>query len=67
MTASPQQKQDTAAFIHLCGARPRHRFRATQFQLVADERCGDHLVAAYVARVNAMKRQFLRLAGDGGN
>ena len=35
--------------------------------MMADERCGDHLVAAYVARVNAMKRQFQRLAADGGN
>jgi hypothetical protein len=31
------------------------------------ERYGDHLVAAYVAHVNAMKRQFLRLAADGAN
>ena len=43
--------------------RPGHRFRAPQFQMAADERCGDHSVAAYVARVNAMKRQFLRLTG----
>ena len=35
--------------------------------MIADERCGDHLVAAYIARVNAMKRQFLRLAADGRN
>jgi hypothetical protein len=31
--------------------------------MIAGERCGDHLVAAYVAKVNAMKRQFLSLAG----
>jgi hypothetical protein len=30
-----------------------------------EERCGDHSVAAYVARVNALKRQFQRLANDG--
>jgi hypothetical protein len=35
--------------------------------MLTEERCGDHLVAAYVSRVNAMKRQFLRLAADGGN
>jgi hypothetical protein len=35
--------------------------------MMPNERCGDHLVAAYVARVNAMKRQFQRLASDGGN
>jgi hypothetical protein len=35
--------------------------------MIAGERCGDHLVAAYVSRVNAMKREFARLATDGGN
>ena len=35
--------------------------------MIGGERYGDHLVAAYVSRVNAMKRQFLRLAADGGN
>lgn len=63
--ASPQQKQDLAAFIHLCGAGPATAYARRKFQMVADERCGDHLVASYVAKVNAMKRQFLRLgAGD---
>jgi hypothetical protein len=65
--ASPQQKQDLAAFIHLCGGGPATAFARRRFQMLAGERCGDHLVAAYVARVNAMKRQFLRLAADGGN
>ncbi len=32
------------------------------FQMMAGERCGDHLVAAYLAKVKAMKRQFMRLA-----
>jgi hypothetical protein len=67
VTANPQQKQDTAALIHLCGPGPATAFARRNFQMVAGERCGEHLVAAYVARVNAMKRQFLRLAGDGGN
>jgi hypothetical protein len=67
VTPSPQQKQDLAAFIHLCGAGPATAFARRKFQMVAGERCGDHLVAAYLARVNAMKRQFLRLAADGRN
>jgi Transglycosylase SLT domain len=62
-----QQKQDLAAFIHLCGAGPAGAFARRGFQMSAGERCGDHLVAAYVAKVNAMKRQFQRLAADGGN
>jgi hypothetical protein len=61
---SPQQKQDLAAFVHLCGGGPATAFARRKFQMVADERCGDHIVASYVARVNAMKRQFARLAAD---
>lgn len=62
---SREQKQDLAAFIHLCGAGPATAFARRKFQMMPGERCGDHLVAGYVARVNAMKRQFLRLAaGD---
>jgi hypothetical protein len=60
--ASPQQKQDLAAIIHLCGASPARAFAHRGFQLSPDERCGDHSAAAYLAQVNAMKRQFERLA-----
>ncbi len=63
--ASASEKQDLAAFIHLCGAGPATAFARRHFQMMASERCGDHLVSAYVAHVNAMKRQFLRLAADG--
>jgi hypothetical protein len=31
------------------------------------KRCGDHLVAEYLAKINAMKRQFLHLAANGRN
>jgi hypothetical protein len=65
--ASPRQKQDLAAFIHLCGAGPATAFARRKFQMMDGERCGDHGVAAYLAHVKAMKRQFLRLAADGGN
>jgi hypothetical protein len=65
--ASASEKQDLAAFIHLCGGGPATRFAHRHFQMIPGERCGDHLVAAYVARVNAMKRQFLRLAADDAN
>jgi hypothetical protein len=65
--ASPQQKQDLAAFIHLCGSGPASAFVHRGFQVMAGERCGDHLVATYLAKVRAMKRQFLRLAANGRN
>lgn len=62
---SARGRQDLAAFIHLCGAGPATAFARRKFQMLPGERCGDHLVASYVARFNAMKRQFLRLAaGD---
>jgi len=61
------QTQDLAAFIHICGGGPATAFARRHFKMISDERCGDHLVSAYVARVNAMKRQFLKLAADGAN
>ena len=63
--ASPQQKQDLAAMIHLCGAGPGAAFARRGFHVAAGERCGDHDAAAYLAGVNAMKQRFLRLAADG--
>ena len=64
---NPQQKQDLATMIHLCGAGPALGYVRRGFQLADGERCGDHLVAGYLARVNAMKRQFQRLAAGSAN
>jgi hypothetical protein len=61
-SANAQQKQNLAAVIHLCGGGPATAYARRHFQLVAGERCGDHLVAGYVSRVNAMKVRFLNLA-----
>ena len=61
---SSQQTQDLAAIAHLCGAGPAAAFARRGFQLMPDERCGDHDVAIYLARVNAMKRQFQRLIAE---
>jgi hypothetical protein len=63
-TASAQQKQDVAALVHLCGAGPALAFARRGFHPLPGERCGDHAVATYLAKVNAMKRQFLRLAAE---
>ena len=60
--ASLQQKQDLAVIAHLCGAGPAAAFARGGFRLKGDEHCGDHDVAGYVARVDAMKRQFRALA-----
>jgi hypothetical protein len=67
VAASPQQKQDLAAFIHLCGGGPATAYARRHFQMITGERCGDHLVAAYIAKVNMMKRLFQQLAADDNN
>ena len=59
--ANQQQKQALAAMIHLCGAASPP-FTRRGFHLTAGERCGDHDVATYLAQVNAMKQEFLRLS-----
>lgn len=60
----PQQKQELAALVHLCGAGPAAAFARNGFHLAAGARCGDHEAAVYLARVAAMKRLFLRLAAE---
>lgn len=62
--ANPQQKQELAAIIHLCGAGPARTFAHHGFQLIPGERCGDHEAAVYVGRVGEMRRLFKRLAGE---
>jgi hypothetical protein len=64
-TATPQQKQELAAVIHLCGASTARVFARRGFSLIAGERCGDHDVAAYLAELNAMKLEFLVLLPTG--
>lgn len=56
--ATFEQKQNLAAVIHLCGAGAGEIYARRGFRLVSGQRCGDHYVPAYVARVNAMKKVF---------
>jgi hypothetical protein len=62
VAATLQQKQDLAAVVHLCGGGPADAYARRGFRLTAGQRCGDHDVRGYLAQVNAMKRQFVRLA-----
>ena len=64
VVATPEQQQDLAAFIHLCGGGPATAYARRHFRMKAGERCGDHLVAAYIARVNALKQKFRQMAAD---
>jgi hypothetical protein len=61
-TASLQRKQDLAAIIHLCGASVGHQYAARGFRLTSGQRCGDHDVRSYLAKLNAAKRSFARLS-----
>ncbi len=64
-TATLQKKQNLAAVIHLCGAGAGNAYARRGFRVTAHQRCGDHDVSDYLAKVNAMKRQFARLATAG--
>jgi hypothetical protein len=64
VTASRQQRQDLAAIIHLCGRGAGNSYVRRGFRLGVGERCGDHDVRRYLAAVNALKRQFARLAAS---
>jgi hypothetical protein len=59
--ASLGQKQDLAAVIHLCGLKRGEAFVRRGFHAAPAERCGDHALLAYIQRVNALKREFVRL------
>ena len=57
-----QQKQNLAAVIHLCGAGQGNAYARRGFRPIPREQCGDHDVRLYLVQVNAMKRQFGKLA-----
>ncbi len=64
-SATLQQKRDLAAVIHLCGAGAGDAYARRGFRPTPGQRCGDHDLAGYLARVNAMQRVFVRLAAAG--
>lgn len=63
-SATLQQKQDLAAVIHLCGAGAGETYAKRGLRLTNGQHCGDHDVRRYLARINAMKRVFSRLAAS---
>ncbi len=63
--ASLRQRQDLAAVIHLCGAGAGNAYARGGFRARNGQRCGDHDLHGYLAEVNALKRQFARLAASG--
>ncbi len=60
-----QRKQDLAAVIHLCGAGAGRAYAARGLKLTRHQRCGDHDVSDYLARINELKFEFAKpAAGD---
>lgn len=60
--ATLEQKHSLAAVIHLCGTRAGEGYARRSFRLLPGQRCGDHDVRAYLARVDAMQSVFACLA-----
>jgi hypothetical protein len=52
-----------AATVHLCGRERAAPFARRGFRPAPGERCGDHDLAAYLARVEGLSAEFLRIAG----
>ncbi len=61
-SATLQHKQELAAVIHLCGAGAGGDYARHGFRLPDGQRCGDHDVRVYLARINEMRGVFNRLA-----
>jgi hypothetical protein len=57
-----QQQQNVAALMHLCGPGVAGAYARRGYAPSAGQRCGDHDVRGYLARVNAMRAVFARLA-----
>ena len=64
--ATPRQKQDLAAVIHLCGASAGLEFARRKYRARPGQRCGDHELERYLEKVNKLAQLFLRYsrAGD---
>jgi hypothetical protein len=60
--ATLQQKQDLAAVIHLCGAATAEAYARGGFRPASGQRCGEHHLGAYLARLDALKRYFSLLS-----
>lgn len=60
--ATRLQQRDLATVIHLCGRERGAAFARRGFRAGPGERCGDHDLAAYLARVAALRKAFERMA-----
>jgi len=63
-SAKLEQKQKLATLMHLCGVGAGDAYARRGFRLTSGQRCGDHEVRIYLARVAAMNKVFVRLAAQ---
>jgi len=63
-SATREQKQKLATLIHLCGAGAGDAYARRGLRLTRGQRCGNHDLRAYLARVAAMNQVFVRLAAQ---
>jgi hypothetical protein len=61
-SVTSRRAERLAAVIHLCGAGAGDAYVRGAFRFRAGERCGDQDPRSYVARVEAMRDTFARLA-----
>ena len=59
-----EQKQNLAAVIHLCGFGTGRTYAARRFRLTPHQRCGDHDVRTYLARIKALKHTFAKISKE---
>ena len=64
--ATLDQKQRLATVIHLCGRERALAYARRGFWTPPGERCGDHELAPYLARVRELRGAFARLAAARG-
>jgi hypothetical protein len=62
VVATTIQKRHLAAVIHLCGRGAGNGYARRGFRLLPGQRCGDHDVGRYLARIDTMTATFARLA-----
>lgn len=60
-TLTRSQQQNLAAVIHLCGLSRGKAFVRRGFRARPGERCGTHDLKAYLTKVDAMRKRFVRL------
>jgi hypothetical protein len=63
--ASLEARRQLAAVIHLCGRERGVAYAQRGFWVLPGERCGEHDLALYLARVGEQRSAFARIRAGG--